>query len=81
MSVEPVPHSSAVAEWHNNFHLLTGSLFRAELETAGVPVETVDAEVSIAVFTVEGLLMHTQDENEQRATCETLASRWPPTMS
>ena len=74
-----VPHSTAVAEWHNNFHLLIGSLFRAELETAGVPAETVDAEVMIAVFTVEGLLMHTQEEAEQRAICETLAMRWPAT--
>lgn len=72
-----VAHSPAVAEWHNNFHLLTGSLFRAELEAAGVSAETVDAEVMIAVFTVEGLLMHTHDEGEQRAICEALASRWP----
>lgn len=72
-----VSHSPAVAEWHNNFHLYTGSLFRVELETAGVPPETVDAEVMIAVFTVEGLLMHTQDEAEQRAICTALASRWP----
>lgn len=76
-----VPHSPAVAEWHDAFHLFTGSLFRAELETAGVSAETVDAEVMIAVFTVEGLLMHTQDENEQRSVCETLASRWPSTTS
>lgn len=76
-----VPHSPAVAEWHNNFHLLTATLFRAELETAGVSSETVDAEVMIAVFTVEGLLMHTGDEGEQRAICETLASRWTSAAS
>lgn len=76
-----VPHSSAVAEWHNNFHLLTGSLFRAELESVGVAAETVDAEVMIAVFTVEGLLMHTQDQDVQRSICETLASRWSSTTS
>ncbi|VFA83075.1 TetR/AcrR family transcriptional regulator [Gordonia paraffinivorans] len=72
-----VPHSPKVAEWHNNFHVLTSVLFRAELEAAGVSPETVDAEVMIAVFTVEGLLMHTADENEQRTVCQTLASRWP----
>ncbi|WP_030169178.1 MULTISPECIES: TetR/AcrR family transcriptional regulator [Actinomycetes] len=76
-----VPHSPAAAEWHNNFHLLTATLFRVELETLGVPAETVDAEVMIAVFTVEGLLMHTRDEGEQRAICETLASRWPSATS
>ncbi|QII00330.1 TetR/AcrR family transcriptional regulator [Rhodococcoides fascians A21d2] len=73
-----VEHSPAVAEWHHNFHLLTGSVFGAELEDAGVPAAMIDAEVMIAVFTVEGLLMHTQDEHEQRAICEALASRWPP---
>lgn len=71
-----VHHSPAVAEWHNNFHLLTESLFRAELESAGVSAEIVDAEVTIAVFTVEGLLMHTRDEIRQRAICEALARRW-----
>lgn len=72
-----VPHSAAVAEWHNNFHLLTSTLFRAELEAMGVPQEALDAEVMIAVFTVEGLLMHTPDAVEQRKVCEALASRWP----
>lgn len=76
-----VPHSPAVAEWHNNFHLLTATLFRAELEALGVPPETVDAEVTIAVFTVEGLLTHGQDEDEQRTICETLAARWPSATS
>jgi AcrR family transcriptional regulator len=72
-----VPHSSAVAEWHTFFHWLTGSMFRAELEEVGVSADTVDAEVAIAVFTVEGLLMHTREESEQRAICDALASRWP----
>nr|WP_296770854.1 TetR/AcrR family transcriptional regulator [Rhodococcus sp. (in: high G+C Gram-positive bacteria)] len=72
-----VPHSPSIAEWHNNFHVLTGSLFGAELEAAGIAADAIEAEVMIAVFTVEGLLMHTQDETEQRAICTALASRWP----
>lgn len=73
-----VPHSPAVAEWHAFFHGLTGSLFRAELQEVGVSADTVDAEVAIAVFTIEGLLMHTHEESEQRAICDALASRWAP---
>ena len=69
-----VEHSAAIAEWHQNFHAITGSLLRFELENAGVP--TPDAEVMIGIFTVEGLLMHHQDESLQRAICDALASRW-----
>jgi hypothetical protein len=36
----------------------------------------VDAEVMIGIFTVEGLLMHQQDEDQQRAIIDTLTSRW-----
>jgi AcrR family transcriptional regulator len=71
-----VEHSPAVAEWHQNFHAITGSLFRFELQNAGVTTSTVDAEVMIGIFTIEGLLMHEQNETEQRAICEALASRW-----
>jgi hypothetical protein len=73
-----VEHSPAVAEWHRDFHAITGSLFRFELETAGVSPEIVDAEVMIGIFTIEGLLMHRLEESEQRAICEVLASRWTP---
>lgn len=73
-----VEHSPAVAEWHRNFHAITGSMFRFELENAGVSAQTVDAEVMIGIFTVEGLLMHPLDENEQRAICDAVASRWTP---
>lgn len=71
-----VEHSASIAEWHRNFHLITGSMFRYELETAGVSTSTVEAEVMIGIFTVEGLLMHDLNETEQRTICDTLASRW-----
>jgi TetR/AcrR family transcriptional regulator, cholesterol catabolism regulator len=76
-----VEHSPALAEWHHNFHLITGSLFRHELESAGVPTATVDAEVMIGIFTIEGLLMHNQDAGQQRTICDALASRWTLTQS
>lgn len=75
-----VEHSAAIAEWHRNFHLITGGMFRYELETAGVPTSTVEAEVMIGIFTVEGLLMHDLNEVEQRTICDTLASRWTVTQ-
>lgn len=71
-----VEHSAAVAEWHQNFHAITGSLLQYELHSAGVPPSTVDAEVMIGIFTVEGLLMHNQDEGRQRAIIDALTSRW-----
>jgi AcrR family transcriptional regulator len=76
-----VEHSPAVAEWHRDFHAITGSLFRFELENAGVSDQTVDAEVMIGIFTIEGLLMHQLEESEQRAICDALASRWTPAQS
>lgn len=74
-----VEHSPAIAEWHQNFHAITGSLFRFELQNVGVATTTVDAEVMIGIFTIEGLLMHGLDEDQQRAICDALASRWTPT--
>ena len=71
-----VEHSAAVAEWHHNFHMITGSLFRYELESAGVSTPTVEAEVMIGIFTIEGLLMHPMSDDEQRTLCDTLSERW-----
>jgi len=76
-----VEYSPALAEWHRNFHLITGSVFRYELESAGVSTPTVDAEVTIGIFTIEGLLMHDHGEAEQRRICDVLASRWTLTAS
>lgn len=55
---------------------ITGNLFRYELEQAGVDPAAVEAEVMIGIFTIEGLLMHAQDEDSELAICRTLASRW-----
>lgn len=68
--------SSAIAEWHNNFHFFTGSLLRSELDNAGAPTAGLDAEVMIGVFAIEGLLMHPLRNEQQRKICEALAARW-----
>jgi AcrR family transcriptional regulator len=70
--------SPSVATWHDNFHLLTSGILRHELESAGVGADSVDAEVMIGVFTVEGLLMHPLADHQQRTVCEVLAARWNP---
>lgn len=70
--------SPMVAEWHNNFHLLASSLFHMELEQAGTSAEALDAEVMIGVFAIEGMLMHPLGEEQQRAICDTLGTRWIP---
>lgn len=69
-----VEHSAAIAQWHHNFHAITGSLLQFELQAAGVPAP--EAEVMIGIFTVEGLLMHDQDEDQRRAIIDALTSRW-----
>ena len=69
-----VEHSAAIAEWHQNFHAITGSLLQFELQNAGVTAP--EAEVMIGIFTVEGLLMHHHDEAQQRAIIDALTSRW-----
>ena len=68
--------SPLIAQWHDNFHLLTGSVYRWELQNAGAPEEVLDAEVTIGVFTIEGLLMHPLGEDRERAVLNTLAGRW-----
>lgn len=73
--------SPSVALWHDNFHLLTSSLFRNELEAAGAAADGLDAEVMIGVFTIEGLLMHPIGEEQQRAVCDVLTARWVPSQS
>ena len=69
-------HSPAVDEWHTGFHLVTEGLFRTTLEQAGVDPAGIDAEVKIGVFTVEGLLTHGLDEDQQQAICRRLAQQW-----
>lgn len=55
-------------------HLRT--FLRGELGQRIEPA-AIDAEVKIAVFTVEGLLTHDLDPHAQRAICDQLAARWP----
>lgn len=76
-----VEHSPAVSSWHEDFHAITGALFRYELEQAGVSPEAIEAEVMIGIFTIEGLLMHAQDDARERAICEALASRWSVSLN
>jgi AcrR family transcriptional regulator len=70
-----IGRSAALNAWHDAFHATTEGLLRASIAHA-VPAEALDAEVRIAVFTVEGLLTHALPEPDQRAICERLAARW-----
>lgn len=71
-----IGRSEALNAWHDAFHASTEGLLRAALEQRIDPA-TIDAEVKIAVFTVEGLLTHELESHEQREICERLAARWP----
>ncbi|WP_210491485.1 helix-turn-helix domain-containing protein [Patulibacter sp. SYSU D01012] len=70
-----IGRSEALNAWHDAFHATAEGLLRASIEQA-VPADALDAEVRIAVFTVEGLLTHALTTPEQRAVCARLASRW-----
>ncbi len=71
--------SPTVSEWHDGFHAVTEALFRAALEHGGLPLATIDADVSIGVFTIEGLLTHDLDSTRQQGICQRLAEQWTPT--
>lgn len=66
----------AIDEWHTNFHRITEGLFRTTLERAGVHRASIDAEIKIGVFTIEGLLTHALDDAQQQAICQRLAQQW-----
>lgn len=70
-----IGRSPALDAWHDAFHASTEGLLRAALEDRIDP-GTIDAEVRIAVFTVEGLLTHELEVRERHAVCEQLAARW-----
>lgn len=70
-----IGRSEALNAWHDAFHAATEGLLRAQLRGRIDPA-TVDAEVKIAVFTVEGLLTHALGPEAQRTICEQLAARW-----
>ncbi len=70
-----IGRSAALDTWHTDFHAATEGLLRAQL-LQRIPEATIDAEVKIAVFTIEGLLTHRIEPSQQRAICEQLAARW-----
>jgi AcrR family transcriptional regulator len=70
-----IARSPAVDAWHDAFHRNTEGLLRVALEQR-IDAEAIDAEVTIAVFAVEGLLTHHLGPERQRAICDRLAARW-----
>jgi len=69
-------HARAIDQWHTGFHLITEGLFRAQLEQAGVDRASIEADIKIGVFAVEGLLTHGLDDAQQQAICRRLAAQW-----
>lgn len=67
--------SSALDQWHNEFHRSVEQLFGLQLPRR-MAKQSIAAEVRIAAFTIEGLVTHAIDESAVRDTCEALASRW-----
>ena len=59
--------SPAVGAWHTAFHELTDAVLAEGLRESGVPEPTVPAMTRLGVFAIEGLLLHPQPVEQQRA--------------
>ncbi|MFC8047152.1 TetR/AcrR family transcriptional regulator [Nocardia sp. NPDC057353] len=59
--------SASIREWHERFHALTDALLRLEFAALGVPEDGVDELATIAVYVLEGLLMHPVEPARKRA--------------
>ena len=70
-----IGRSEALNAWHETFHATTEGLLRAILHER-IPEDTIDAEIKITVFAIEGLLTHNLASEEQRTICRQLAARW-----
>lgn len=68
--------SKELREWHEQFHLLVEGLFRLELEKVGLAADQIETRVKIAVFTIEGLLVHQLSESDKCNICAALVSHW-----
>ncbi|MFC3962473.1 TetR/AcrR family transcriptional regulator [Nocardia jiangsuensis] len=64
--------SESIRAWHERFHALTDALLRLELAGLGVPDDGVDEVTTIAIYVLEGLLMHPVEPARKRAVLETL---------
>ncbi|MFC8528176.1 TetR/AcrR family transcriptional regulator [Nocardia sp. NPDC057227] len=64
--------SASIREWHERFHALTDALLRLELAGLGVPDDGVDEVTTIAIYVLEGLLMHPVEQARKRAVLATL---------
>ncbi|TLG05336.1 TetR/AcrR family transcriptional regulator [Nocardia cyriacigeorgica] len=59
--------SGLVREWHERFHALAEGVFRLELAELGFTTDDLDAVVTMGVFVIEGLLMHTAEVADKQA--------------
>jgi AcrR family transcriptional regulator len=71
-----IGRSEALNSWHDLFHAQTEGLLGVAIEDRVAPA-SLDAELKIAVFTIEGLLSHDLEPQQQRDVCRQLAARWP----
>lgn len=65
-------HSQVVEAWHEQFHLLSESILRTELELHGVSSQQMEARLKIAIFAVEGMLSHPIADGMKRDICHEL---------
>jgi hypothetical protein len=51
-------------------------LLRSALQQAGATGSSLEADVKIGVFTIEGLLTHDLDQTQQQTICRHLVTQW-----
>ena len=74
-----IRQSTALNAWHEDFHAMAEGLLRFGLQQAGATGASLEADVKIGVFTIEGLLTHDLDQTQQQTICRHLAKQWTQT--
>lgn len=58
--------SETIGAWHDRFHALVDGMMAKGFRDAGVPEHDLFSMTQIAVFVVEGLLMHPRPEQDRK---------------
>lgn len=72
-------HSEQIARWHVGFHETFEQLFEAQLPAPLDPA-TRDADILIATYALEGVIMHDIDRGQARAVIAALLARVAPEL-
>lgn len=66
--------SSALADWHDNFHRLGEGMIKYEMSQHNIAAERLEHLVKIWIFAIEGLLVHPLSPAQKQGICDTLST-------